>query len=692
MKKILVGFVIVLVLLVAAVVALPFIVPMETVKKQLITAANDATGRTLAIDGNFELSVFPTLGLKAEQVSFSNPPGSTSPNMAAINSLTAELELMPLLGGQIKVARFVLDQPVVNLEIDEKGNPNWVLDGKKAAPAAAAQDSTASQDTAPVAIKDINLGDVRLINGVISYTDKTSGTAEKIENLNLDISLASLDSPLDSKGSAVWNGEKINLAVTVGALRAIMDNKPTFAKTSISSSKVALNFEGDINTVTPVSLSGRTDLDVPSLRELAAWAGAPLEVAGDGFGPLKIAGNVAIEGDKYSFNQASLSFDKINGKGDFSINLGGKKPAIKGKLALAELDVNPYLPPEDPKAAKAATAQDAKPKGPGEWDDTPIDLSALNDVNADFDLSVEKVLVRKIKIGKSVIIAALKDGLLNLNLKQLALYEGKANGVVTVDARNAVPKITEKFALSGIQLQPLLTDAADFNRLEGTGLIEMAVNTTGRSQKEMVSALAGNGRILFTDGAINGINLAAMARNVTSAFTNDDAKTPQKTDFAELSGTYTIQKGIVTNKDLKMLNPFIRLDGKGKVSLPPRTVNYRLNPKIVASTEGQGGGAAGGLVVPVNISGPWHDLSYAPDLTGVVKGLVSGGGSAVTDTVKSLKKAGEGDVQGLVKSLGGALTGSKPATTTETTGTTSAPKTTEDPVSKIGNTLKSIFK
>lgn len=690
MKKLLIGVLIVVVVLIAAVVALPFIVPMETVKKELITAANDATGRTLAIDGDFELTLFPTLGLKAEQVSFSNPPGSDAANMAQIKSLTAELEIMPLLTGQVKVARFILDQPTVNLEIDEKGNPNWVLGAPDDGAAKKAETADAAAGgSAP--INEISLGDVRLINGTVSYMDKKSGTAQKIEALNLDISLASLDSPFDATGSVVWNGEKIDLAVTVGALRAIMDNKSTFAKTAISSTKLAVKFEGDINSVTPLSLSGSTDLDVPSVRALAAWAGAPLDVPGDGFGPLKISGNVAVEGDRYSFNQASLSFDKINGTGDFNVNLGGKKPVIKGKLALAELDVNPYLPPEDP-AAKAAAPAGAKSAGPGKWDDTPIDLSGLKTVNADFDLSVEKILIKKIKIGKSVIIAALKDGLLNLNLKELALYSGKANGVVTVDARGAVPKITEKFALSGIQLQPLMTDAADFDKLEGTGLIEMSVNTTGRSQKEMVSALAGNGRILFTDGAINGINLAAMARNVASAFLNDDAKTPQKTDFAELSGTYTIQKGIVTNKDLKMLNPFIRLDGKGKVSLPPRTINYRLNPKIVTSAEGQGGAAAGGLVVPVDISGPWHDLSYQPDLTGVVTGLVSGGGGAITDTVKGLSKAGEGGVEGLVKGLGGVLGGSK-STTTDTTGTTAAPEpATEDPVEKLGNTLKSIFK
>ncbi len=688
MKKILLGIVGLLVLLIVVAVVAPFFIPMETVKKELISAANDATGRTLAIEGDFQLSIYPTLGLKAAQVSFSNPPGSSSSNMAEIKSLTAELEIMPLLGGQVKVARFVLDEPVVNLEIDEKGNPNWVLETKDAPPAEKAEETEETSGSGGAPVKDINLGEVRLINGVVSFIDKKSGTNEKIEAVNLDISLESLDSPLDSKGSLIWKGEKIDLAVTVGALKAIMENQATYAKTSITSSKISVSFEGDINTVTPLALGGTTNLDVPSVRELAAWVGQPLDFPGEGFGPLKIAGNVSINGDQYNFQQATLSFDKINGKGDFGANLGGKKPVIKGKLALAELDVNPYLPPEDPNAAKATSSGGgAKSEGPGEWDDTPIDLSALNSVNADFDLSIEKILVKKIKIGKSVVLTSLKDGLLNLNLKELTLYDGKANGVVTVDGRGASPKITEKFTLTGIQLQPLLTDAADFDTLEGTGLIEMSVNTTGNSQKQMVSALAGNGRILFTDGAINGINLAAMARNVTSAFMGKDTDTPQKTDFAELSGTYTIKQGIVNNDDLKMLNPFVRLSGKGIVSLPPRTVDYRIEPKLVASTTGQGGDQAGGVTVPVNVKGPWHNLSYTPDLTGAIKDMATGAAlKAVTGGTSELGTAA--GTLGAGKILD-SITGNK--TESDSTPTTTK-ESTSDPIKDVGNTLKSIFK
>ena len=122
---------------------------------------------------------------------------------------------------------------------------------------------------------------------------------------------------------------------------------------------------------------------------------------------------------------------------------------------------------------------------------------------------------------------------------------------------------------------------------------------------------------------MRGINLAAMLRNVSTAFLDSSANDTQKTDFAELAGTYTITNGIVKNDDLFLKSPLLRVDGKGTSDLPKRTVDYRVTPKVVASTEDQGGDAgAAGLAVPVQITGPWDNLAFAPDLSGAIDEII----------------------------------------------------------------------
>jgi AsmA protein len=209
-----------------------------------------------------------------------------------------------------------------------------------------------------------------------------------------------------------------------------------------------------------------------------------------------------------------------------------------------------------------------------------------------------------------------------------------------------VPTVKKSFELSGVQAQPLLADAAGFDRLEGTAEAEMAVTTRGRTEREMVQALKGSGAVKFTDGAIHGINLAAMVRNATSAFLDPGAQKAQKTDFAELSGTFVIQNGILRNDDLKLISPLLRLHGAGTSDLPKRTVDYRVEPKLAASLEGKGGTQeAAGITVPVIITGPWHDLSYRPDLVGVAKEVLKDPGKAADvakGAIEGLKKGGDG--------------------------------------------------
>jgi AsmA protein len=386
------------------------------------------------------------------------------------------------------------------------------------------------------------------------------------------------------------------------------------------------------------------------VRKLAAWAGSPLDAPGTGFGPLKIAGTVDLDGQKIAFREAQLAFDEIKGTGDFRFDGSGQRPYANAKLALETLDLNPYLPPEGAKAggtaqpAPAPSAQGAAPSQQG-WSDDPIDVSGLRQADADLDFTVGGLMARKLKVGKSHIGVTLKNGRLVADLTEMALYGGNGKAKNTANAAERVPAIGLSFDLSGLQANPFLSDAIDLDRLEGTANASIDVQGRGASQRQIVSSLDGAGKVQFLDGAVRGINLAAMVRNIQGAFLDPEARKQQKTDFAELAGTYTIKSGILSNQDLELKSPLLRVTGKGTVNLPQQTVNYRVEPKAVASTTGQGGATdVSGVMVPVIVEGPWDNLSYKPDLAGAIGGVakekaleqlqkvIPGGGSTGTGT------------------------------------------------------------
>ena len=58
----------------------------------------------------------------------------------------------------------------------------------------------------------------------------------------------------------------------------------------------------------------------------------------------------------------------------------------------------------------------------------------------------------------------------------------------------------------------------------------------------------------------------------------------------------------------------MRVTGAGQADLPPQTLDYNVEAKLIASLEGQGGSdALAGLPIPVHSYGPWDNLSYDVD-------------------------------------------------------------------------------
>ncbi|MBC7906189.1 MAG: AsmA family protein [Rhodospirillaceae bacterium] len=608
MKKLLIALGVLVVLAIGALVVLPSLVPADKIEQEVVAQVKSATGRDLSIDGKVSVSAFPSLSVQVSNVALSNPPGFQGKDMVRLGALDVRLKLLPILSGKVEVDSFVLIDPIISLEVDRHGKANWVFDSEPKPQAKAEAKDSSSGGTG---LKDLSLGQVRITSGKLTYVDGKAGTKEEVDAINLAVDLKNLDSPLKAKGGLKWHGKTIDLAVDVTRPRALLDGTASPAELSVATEAVKLAFKGEASGA---AVKGDLDLAVPSVRGLVLWTtGKPLDMAGTGLGPFSLTGKLAAGGTMVALTQAAIGLDAIRAKGDFTADTGGARPSLKGKLDVDALDLNPYLPPEQP--AKASTAS----AGKSDWSDAPIDASGLKAADVDFALSVGSITIQKIKIGKSALHLALNGGRLNADLSQLELYQGSGKGRLGLDGSQPGVGLDASFTLKGLAAEPFLTDAASFDRLSGTGDADIQVSGRGKSERALVSSLNGKGDVTFLNGAIKGINLAEMMRNVGTAFTAGSGS--QKTDFAELGGTFTIDNGIVTNKDLALKSPLLRVEGAGTVELPPRTVHYRVEPKAVASLEGQGGqGDLGGIKVPVIVEGPWDNLSFRPDMAAMAKG------------------------------------------------------------------------
>ena len=127
------------------VLAVLFFLPTERIARIATDQVRQATGRTLTIGGDISPSFFPVIGVSTGPVTLSNADWAEAPEMLTAASADIGVELLPLLSGQIRISRLHLADPLINLEIDADGRPNWEFE----APAADEDEGAAPEtDTA----------------------------------------------------------------------------------------------------------------------------------------------------------------------------------------------------------------------------------------------------------------------------------------------------------------------------------------------------------------------------------------------------------------------------------------------------------------------------------------------------------------------------------------------------------------
>lgn len=641
MKKFLIGVAVLIVLIVAAAFIVPPLVPLDAYKAKIAAAVKQATGRDLRISGSVHFSLLPSLALEANDVALSNLPGSASPNMIQLKTLDVDLKLLPLLHGAVAIDRLQLIDPAIALEVDKNGHPNWAFAPSPTTPTAPSHAPAPAASNSSSGFPSLSFADISIVNGQVSYFDQRTGEKRLLSNVNMQLSLPSFAGPFAAKGSAVWNGKKATVTLNVAAPGTLQAGGTSPVTISLTAAPIDFNFQGDATGATLSRLDGMAKLTVPSVRGLAQWLGVPFNPPGTGFERLAINGKITKAPSKIAFTDAALALDSIKATGAVTLDSSGAWPYISGRLNVDKLDVNPYLAPvqgsaptSPPPSGATPSTSAAPPAKSGGWSDAPIDFSALKAVNADFDLSANAIIYRKIEIGRSALALHLKNGRFEADLTNMTLYEGKGQGKFVADGSGAVPAVSADFNLSDVAVQPLLRDATGFNRLIGKGSLALNVAGRGKSEREIIGALNGKGSLALANGKISGVNLVAFMKNLASTVTGSQSGA-NETDFGSLTGTYTITNGILHNNDLKLVSPELPMTGAGSVDLPLRQVNYKLTPSI-----------AGIVAVPVDVTGSWDNLSYRPDVSGLAKGLMNEPGKTL-DLLKQQRSGAKNLLKGL---------------------------------------------
>ncbi len=321
--------------------------------------------------------------------------------------------------------------------------------------------------------------------------------------------------------------------------------------------------------------------------------------------PLVAKAEARLNGAVAMINSVTGTLGDAAFNGWASVDLSSK-PLVKLDLDFQKLAIA---------AARSTGDLSAQP-----WSSATLDINGLNYIDLQARISATELTVGEARFTPAAIDANLTSGVLKAQVSNLGAYEGTATGDLTMDVSTPNPTYAMRADLTGVRALPLLDGLADFNRLDGRMQAKISVRSSGASQRAIMSDMAGTAFIVFQDGAIKGLNVAQMIRSLTaSTLSGWQEGTEKATDLSQLSASFKIDKGQAQTTDLNLVGPLVKMTGAGTIDLGTKQIGFRVEPKLVMTTEGQGRlSDPVGLGIPVMIEGPWTSPRIYPEMQGIL--------------------------------------------------------------------------
>jgi AsmA protein len=332
--------------------------------------------------------------------------------------------------------------------------------------------------------------------------------------------------------------------------------------------------------------------------------------------PLSASAELRSRNGSLAVNSLSGRYGASNFAGFASVDFNTNKPMIKADLDIDRLQ---FLPDATGRSNTDSSAL-SEP-----WSDREFNLSGLNAFNAEVRASVSELAIGTFKLAPVSLQATLDKGVVKATLDNTKLYEGSAEGTLSLDVSGAVPAHAMRVRLSGISALPMLTDAAGFQSLEGTLQANIDVTASGASERAALSSLAGTVDFHLADGAVRGIDVSKLMHNLTNTILDGWQQNPNdKTPLSDLIASFSLANGVATTTNLVLTGPIARVTGTGTIDIAGKTLDLRVDPRLAVGQQGTGNsgtgssGSGNGLGVPVVIQGNWSAPRIYPDVAGIL--------------------------------------------------------------------------
>lgn len=335
MKRLALILPIFLVAILAIALIAPGFIDWNKYKPQVQEQVKKASGLDIDLAGNVSFAVLPFPKLSIENVSISNPSAESSNKIASFDRLDIAVALAPLLSQEIQVKSLTLVKPEITLAMLESGKLNVMSPEIEALTAAKDGQGEASK------LPAISLDKITIKDGTFLWNDAQSGSEQKIENINADITAKTLIGPFALNGSIFHAGRAIDLSIKAENLDIETKTISIRSEITLKPDDIELTYAGALNFANGIKAQGPLSLRTKSIPQMLASN----KIDNPGFADIAFEGKGILSADteKVILKDFELGLGEAKLAGQFTVSLKGMNVDASLKT-LNPLKVNEVYP------------------------------------------------------------------------------------------------------------------------------------------------------------------------------------------------------------------------------------------------------------------------------------------------------------------------------------------------------------
>jgi AsmA protein len=593
--------------LVAAVVvtllALSIFMPAASVRDAVTREIHAVTGLDPVLRGDVSVSLFPSGTVRFRHVLLGDD-GTGEPAVVA-DEMTAHLRYFPLLVGRVEIADVTLVRPTITVTFLPGGQSNWA--GLIRSLARALQ---------PDPGRTASFSEIGIHDGTVVVHKQYDGkdVTDRLADVDFQLAWPSISRSFGANGHFVWHDQPVEASFTLGDFLSALSGERSGIKIRLSGAPVKAAFDGAMSAQPTLRIDGTLSVESPSLRDAMLWTYAS-QLPFGGFGRFALRAHSGISGGVVSLSSVNVELDGNVAEG--VITLSTDHHAVQGTLAADALDLTPYVSGIHLLATNERS-----------WDQLPIALDGLADLDLDLRLSAASVTVGSAKLGRTAVATTMRNGKFDVTIGESQAFGGTARGSFGLAKINGGAAVTSHLQFTDVDLASCLGQVFGVRKLEGRGNLALNVEGSGSSVLAVTNTLSGTANVTAHDGALAGINIEQLLRRLERRplSGNGDFRSG-RTPFDQFALAVKIDQGQVSVDDMRLSGPSVRVAIGGQVSVPTRDLDLKGVATLISNE------TANEFDLPFVVQGQWDDPIMLPDAQSLIRR--SGAAAPLLESIKA---------------------------------------------------------